>query len=183
MPERTPSSATSGSTVLVVEDDPINVRIFRKVLERRGNFNVIHSEDVSEIHRLTASGEIDIVLMDVSLTNSAFDNKPVDGLWIAKTIKTDPQTQAIPVVLVTANAMVGDRERFLEVSLADEYVPKPIIDHGAFIALIQQQLADRALPTDAADALPNASPAIGSSSSSGPAAPPSIAFPSIPNAS
>ncbi|TAF53942.1 MAG: response regulator [Oscillatoriales cyanobacterium] len=127
-------------TVLVVEDDPVNVRIFQKILKRRGNFNAVHSENVLEIFELTASGAIDLVLMDVSLTNSCYDNQSVDGLWIAKALKCDPHTQNLPIILVTANAMVGDRERFLAESGANDYVSKPIIDQSQFVELIRKYL-------------------------------------------
>ena len=138
MSERIVGALPPTKTVLIVEDDPVNLRIFQKILKRRGNFNPVHSENVLEILELTTSGAIDLVLMDVSLTNSRYNNQPVDGLWITKTLKSDPHTQNLPVILVTANAMVGDRERFLKESGADDYVSKPIIDQNKFIALIRQ---------------------------------------------
>ena len=138
MSERIVGALPPTKTVLIVEDDPVNLRIFQKILKRRGNFNPVHSENVLEILELTTSGAIDLVLMDVSLTNSRYNNQPVDGLWITKTLKSDPHTQNLPVILVTANAMVGDRERFLKESGADDYVSKPIIDQNEFIALIRQ---------------------------------------------
>jgi len=127
-------------TVLIVEDDPVNLCIFEKILERRGRLNTLHSENVLEILELATSGTIDLVLMDVSLANSHYQNQPVDGLWITRSLKRDPHTQHLPVILVTANAMVGDRERFLKESGADAYVSKPIIDQIEFIAFIQQYL-------------------------------------------
>jgi two-component system cell cycle response regulator DivK len=129
------------TTVLVVEDDPVNLRIFQKILKRRGNFTPVHSENVLEILELATSGTINLVLMDVSLTHSHYEDRPVDGLWITKTLKSDPHTQNLPVILVTANAMVGDRERFLKESGADDYVSKPIVDQNQFIELIRQYLA------------------------------------------
>jgi len=158
MSERKSSSPETKQTILIVEDDPVNLRIFRKLLERRGNFRVAHSENVLEIFELAVSRSIDLVLMDVSLTNSVYEEKAVDGLWIAKALKTDPHTQDLPVILVTANAMVGDRERFLAESRADEYVSKPIVDHAGFIALIERQLADRPAINSAASASMSRSP-------------------------
>jgi CheY-like chemotaxis protein len=141
MSEHTVETLEPTQTVLVVEDDPVNLRIFQKILKRRGNFNAVHSENVLEIFELTTSGAIDLVLMDVSLTNSRYNDQPVDGLWITKTLKSDPYTQDLPIILVTANAMVGDRERFLKESGANDYVSKPIIDQNQFIELIRQYLA------------------------------------------
>lgn len=141
MSEQMRETLEPSQTVLVVEDDPVNLRIFQKILKRRGNFNAIHSENVLEIFELTTSGAINLVLMDVSLTNSRYENRAVDGLWIAKTLKGDPHTRDLPIILVTANAMVGDRERFLEESGANDYVSKPIINQGQFVELIRKYLA------------------------------------------
>ncbi len=52
--------------------------------------------------------------MDVSLTNSRYQGEPVDGLQLTRMLKGDPETAHLPVLLVTAHAMQGDRERFLE---------------------------------------------------------------------
>ena len=66
--------------------------------------------------------------MDMALDNSQHDGRPVDGLHITRLIKGCPDSARLPVVIMTAHAMVGDRERLLEESGADEYVCKPIMD-------------------------------------------------------
>ncbi|MGC9505866.1 response regulator [Baaleninema sp.] len=129
------------TTVLVVEDDPINWRVFQKILTRRGGLNALHTEDVEEILNIARSGGVDIILMDVSLGNSQYEGEPVDGLRITQLLKADPTTAHLPVILVTANAMVGDREAFLKKSGADGYIAKPILDHNDFIAQIRAMLA------------------------------------------
>jgi CheY-like chemotaxis protein len=74
--------------------------------------------------------------MDVSLANSAYQGKSVDGIQITQMLKQDPQTANLPVILVTAHAMQGDRENFLKQSGADDYISKPVVDHEAFIRQI-----------------------------------------------
>lgn len=120
-------------TVLIVEDDPINARVFSKILTKRGGLAVKHTEDVEEVVQIAQAGEADIILMDVSLSRSFYEGKSVDGIKITQMLKANPTTAKLPVILVTAHAMQGDRENFLKQSGADDYISKPVIDHEAFI--------------------------------------------------
>jgi CheY-like chemotaxis protein len=133
----------SMKTVLIVEDDPINVRVFSKILTKRAGLQVKHTENVEEVIQIAQAREVDIILMDVSLTNSFYQGKSVDGIKITQLLKANPQTAALPIILVTANAMQGDRENFLQQSGADEYISKPVVDHQLFVeqimALIPQK--------------------------------------------
>jgi two-component system cell cycle response regulator DivK len=120
-------------TVLIVEDDMVNARVFSKILSKRGGFNVKHTEDVDEVMAIARRREADVILMDVSLSHSLFEGKPVDGIKITQMLKADPATSDLPVILVTAHAMQGDRENFLQQSGADGYISKPVIDHQKFV--------------------------------------------------
>ncbi|HBE18592.1 MAG TPA: hypothetical protein DEG17_18660 [Cyanobacteria bacterium UBA11149] len=120
-------------TVLIVEDDPTNLRIFSKILTKRGGFNVKGTEDVEEVMNIAHSGEADIILMDVSLARSSYRGMPVDGIKITQMLKSDTQTAYLPIILVTAHAMEGDRENFLKDSGADAYISKPVVDHQKFV--------------------------------------------------
>ena len=124
------------TTVLIVEDDPMNLRVFSKILTKRGGLQVKGTEVVEEVLQYARSGEIDAILMDVSLANSMYGDKPVDGIEITQMLKADPQTAHLPIILVTAHAMEGDRENFLGQSGADGYISKPVVDHEAFIQQI-----------------------------------------------
>ena len=94
-----------GMTVLIVEDDPMNFRVFSKILIKRGGLTVQGSEDVEEIIRLAKGGEIEVILMDVSLARSSYQGKPVDGIQITQILKSDPETASLPILLVTAHLM------------------------------------------------------------------------------
>lgn len=120
-------------TVLIVEDDPINLRVFSKILTKRGGLNVKGTEDVEEVIQIAQSGAIDIILMDVSLAHSVYQGKPMDGIKITQMLKADAQTSKLPIILVTAHAMEGDRENFLRQSGADGYISKPVVDHQQFV--------------------------------------------------
>ena len=127
-------------TVLIVEDDPMNFRVFSKILIKRGGLNVQGSEDVEEIIHLAKSGEIKVILMDVSLANSVYQGKSVDGVQVTQILKADPETSSLPILLVTAHAMEGDREFFLRQSGADGYISKPVVDHEQFVVQVQNAI-------------------------------------------
>lgn len=120
-------------TVLIVEDDLMNAKVFSKILQKRGGLGVRHTENVDEVMQIAQDGEADIILMDVSLARSVYQGKSVDGIKITQILKSDPNTAKLPIILVTAHAMEGDRESFLKQSGADGYISKPVIDHQAFV--------------------------------------------------
>ncbi len=130
-------------TVLIVEDDPINMRVFSKILTKRGGLEVKGTEDVEEVMQIAQAGEVDIILMDVSLAHSVYQGKSVDGIKIAQMLKADPNTAKLPIILVTAHAMEGDRENFLKQSGADGYISKPIVDHQEFVNQILALLSSQ----------------------------------------
>ncbi|MDY6806500.1 MAG: response regulator [Cyanobacteriota bacterium] len=127
-------------TVLIVEDDLVNLRVFSKILTKRGGLDVKHTEDVEEVVKIAKAGEADLILMDVSLARSVYQGKPVDGIKISQILKADPETDKLPIILVTAHAMAGDRESFLKDSGADGYISKPVVDHVEFIDKIKELL-------------------------------------------
>ncbi|MEM8778429.1 MAG: response regulator, partial [Cyanobacteria bacterium P01_G01_bin.49] len=130
------------TTVLIVEDDPINFRVFAKILTKRGGLTVKGTENVDEVMRTAQAGEIDIILMDVSLSHSVYQGRAVDGIEITQFLKTDPKTSHLPIILVTAHAMEGDREHFLKQSGADGYISKPVVDHQQFVEQILEMVAN-----------------------------------------
>lgn len=129
--------------VLIVEDDPMNYRVFAKILTKRGGMEVKGTENVEEVLQLAQSKAIDIILMDVSLANSRYQGKAVNGIHITQILKANPDTASVPVILVTAHAMEGDKESFLEKSGADGYISKPVVDHEAFVAQIKAMIEDK----------------------------------------
>ncbi|HET8900653.1 MAG TPA: response regulator [Holophagaceae bacterium] len=124
--------------ILVVEDDPINIRYMQVVLTRKGGYEVLVSEDVPEILRMAKEDGLTCIIMDVSLTNSQWGGEKVDGVFITKLLKADPATAKVPVMLATAHAMSGDREKFMRESGAEGYLSKPIHDPDAFIKAVHE---------------------------------------------
>ena len=128
------------TNILIVEDDPINVKFMKVVLIRKGGFEVAVSEDVAEIVALAASGELGAIIMDISLSRTTYEGRKVDGVFITKLLKSDPKTAGIPVILATAHAMTGDKERFLAETGAEHYLSKPIHDPDHFLGEVRKVL-------------------------------------------
>jgi two-component system, cell cycle response regulator DivK len=129
---------------LVVEDDAHSAVLVRKLLEKRCGCQVTVSESVEEILGLCRGGLVDVVIMDVSLNNSRWEGRAVNGVEICRLIKQGAETAHIPVVLATAHAMRGDAESLVADSGADGYVAKPIVDHAEFVRHIQTHLPEAA---------------------------------------
>ena len=105
------------SKILIVEDNEMNRDMLSRRLERKG-FEVVMAEDGAKGVDMSKSENPDLILMDLSL--------PVmDGWEATSTIKADDSTKSIPIIVLTAHAMAGDREKALEAG-ADEDDTKPI---------------------------------------------------------
>lgn len=127
--------------IVIVEDNVMNAKLFDAVLRKRGGFDVTVTEDATKLLDLARSGQVDLVVMDISLAGCVYEGTSVDGVRLTQLLKGDPQTQPIPVILATAHAMTGDRERLLGESGADDYFSKPILDQGALIRRINELIA------------------------------------------
>lgn len=120
-------------TVLLVEDDMGNVRVFSRYLTKLGGLAVKHTENADEVMQIVKAGQADLILMDVSLSRSLYQGRAVDGIKLTQLLKSDPTTASVPIILVTAHAMIGDKETSLQQSGADDYISKPVVDYRAFI--------------------------------------------------
>jgi two-component system, cell cycle response regulator DivK len=123
--------------ILLVEDDPINVKFIQTVLVKKGGYEVIVSEEVDEILRLASEADLLAIIMDVSLSRSSYQGQKVDGIFITQLLKKNPITRHIPVLLATAHAMFGDREKYLELTGAEGYLAKPIHDPSVLIDAVK----------------------------------------------
>ena len=123
--------------ILLVEDDPMNAAVIRAVLAKRSEYQVLVTEDAAEVFARARAGELYLVIMDVSLTNTHWEGKPVSGVDLCKLLKSDPLTAGLPVLLATAHAMRGDSEHLLAASGADDYVAKPILNHARFVEQVR----------------------------------------------
>jgi len=103
--------------ILLVEDNEMNRDMLSRRLERRG-YQIVIAVDGQQGLDMTASEKPELILLDMSLP-------VVDGWEVARRLKGDDATRAIPVIALTAHAMSGDRERALEAG-CDDYDTKPV---------------------------------------------------------
>lgn len=116
-PEAPDKVAGSLRRILVVEDNDLNLKLFRDLLIAQG-YSVLHTRDGIEAFRLARTHRPDLVLMDIQLPE-------VSGFEVTRWMKDDPALRDIPVVAVTAFAMAGDEEKAKAAGCA-AYVTKPI---------------------------------------------------------
>ena len=103
--------------ILYVEDNPQNMRLVRKML-RIGGFDMIEAVNGITGVAVAAREVPDLILMDINLPD-------IDGLEATARIKQQSQLRHIPIIALTANAMHGDRERFIAAG-CDGYLAKPV---------------------------------------------------------
>jgi two-component system cell cycle response regulator DivK len=107
----------SAKTVLVVEDNELNMKLFHDLLEAHG-YNILQTKDGMEALRIAREHKPDLILMDIQLPE-------VSGLEVTKWIKEDENLKSIPVIAVTAFAMKGDEEKIRDGG-CEAYIAKPI---------------------------------------------------------
>jgi two-component system cell cycle response regulator DivK len=104
-------------TVLVVEDNELNMKLFHDLLEAHG-YGILQTKDGMEALQIARDHKPDLILMDIQLPE-------VSGLEVTKWIKEDDNLKSIPVIAVTAFAMKGDEEKIREGG-CEAYIAKPI---------------------------------------------------------
>lgn len=114
------------TTILVVDDIETNIKLLTAKLLKE-YYTVLTANSGKEALAILKKGKIDIILLDVMMPE-------MDGFEVCKTIKNDPETTHIPVVMVTALSDIDDRVKGLEAG-ADEFLTKPINDTALFVRL------------------------------------------------
>jgi two-component system, cell cycle response regulator DivK len=104
-------------TVLIVEDNELNMKLFHDLLDAQG-YQTLQTREGLQALALAREHRPDLILMDIQLPE-------ISGLEVVKWLKEDEQLASIPVIAVTAFAMKGDEERILEGG-CEAYLSKPI---------------------------------------------------------
>jgi two-component system cell cycle response regulator DivK len=118
----------AGPQILLVEDNPRNMKLLRDVLRATG-YRTLEASTGGQALTLAAEHRPALVLMDVRLPD-------MDGVEALRRLRVDGRTTSIPVLAVTAQAMKGDAERFREAGF-DGYLSKPV-DIDELLASIKQ---------------------------------------------
>ncbi len=104
-------------TVLIVEDNELNMKLFHDLLDAHG-YKTLQTRDGMEALDIARENRPDLILMDIQLPE-------VSGLEVTKWLKEDDSLADIPVIAVTAFAMKGDEEKIIEGG-CEAYIAKPI---------------------------------------------------------
>jgi CheY-like chemotaxis protein len=120
--------------VAVVDDNADNRLIIRTILEDQ--FEIQEFSSGPEALDGFVSNTPDVVILDISLPE-------MDGTEILRRLRADPRLKDLPVIALTAHAMVGDREKYLAAGF-DDYVAKPILDMGVLFSTINRWLPQQA---------------------------------------
>ena len=126
--------------VLVVDDNPVNLRLVTMLLEQEG-YVVDNAADAELAMGLLAHTVPDLILMDIALPG-------MDGLTLTRKLKADPRFKSIPTIALTAFAMKGDDQKAYQAG-CDDYITKPI-DTRQFLRQIARWLSSR-VGTEGAD--------------------------------
>lgn len=119
--------------ILVVEDNPQNMRLIDMVLRTRG-YNLLKATDGKEGLDMAVREQPDLIIMDVQLPK-------MDGLEVTRRLRSKPISSRVPIVAVTAYAMKGDQDKALDAG-CDAYMSKPI-DTRALPELVGELLQKR----------------------------------------
>jgi two-component system, cell cycle response regulator DivK len=116
--------------VLVIEDNEQNLYLVKFILEKHG-YEVCEARDGREGIEMAATVKPDLILLDIQL--------PVmDGYTVARTLRTQPGLDQVPIIAVTSYAMTGDREKTMEAGCTG-YIEKPI-NPDTFMQQVEQNL-------------------------------------------
>ena len=124
------NDASPKKLVMIVEDNALNLKLFRDLLEAHG-YATLHTSDGFQVMDLVRKNHPDLILMDIQLPE-------VSGIEITGWLKADEELRSIPVIAVTAFAMRGDEEK-IRAGGCDDYLSKPIAVHQ-FIATVKKYL-------------------------------------------
>jgi CheY-like chemotaxis protein len=123
-----------GKKILMVDDDARNIFAITSALER-AKVEVVYAENGRiAIERLREQPDVDLVLMDIMMPE-------MDGYEATRAIREIEQFRNLPIIAVTAKAMVGDREKCIQAGASD-YIPKPV-DLDQLFSLLRVWLPDR----------------------------------------
>ena len=121
--------------LLIVDDNPMNVDIFRTRLAAQG-YDIVTATNGEEALTLTQEHQPDLILLDIMMPK-------VDGLEVCRRLKSDPSLPFTPIILVTSKGDTEDVVRGLEAG-ADEYLTKPV-DQAALVARVKSMLRIKGL--------------------------------------
>ena len=132
MAGRRPDAHPIPRTVLIVEDNELNMKLFHDLLDAHG-YQTLQTRSGIEALQIARERRPDLILMDIQLPE-------VSGLEVTRWLKDDEELREIPVVAVTAFAMKGDEQRIRQGG-CEAYISKPI-SIGTFLETVRRYLGE-----------------------------------------
>jgi two-component system, cell cycle response regulator DivK len=129
---RRPDVQQTVKTVLIVEDNELNMKLFHDLLDAHG-YRTLQTRNGFDALKIARERRPDLILMDIQLPE-------VSGLEVTKWLKDDEKLRDIPVIAVTAFAMKGDEERIRQGG-CEAYISKPI-SIGTFLETVRRYLGE-----------------------------------------
>jgi two-component system cell cycle response regulator DivK len=123
-----PGAARVAKTVLIVEDNELNMKLFHDLLDAHG-YKTLQTRSGMDALKIAREQRPDLILMDIQLPE-------VSGLEVTKWLKDDEELREIPVIAVTAFAMKGDEQRIRQGG-CEAYISKPI-SIGTFLETVRR---------------------------------------------
>ena len=133
-----PAPSDPAKLVLIVEDNDLNMKLFRDLLEAHG-YRTLHTRDGLNVLEIARKNRPDLILMDIQLPE-------VSGIEVTKWLKKDAELKSIPVIAITAFAMKGDEER-IRTGGCQDYISKPI-SIGSFLSTVKRYLEPESATAD-----------------------------------
>ncbi len=116
--------------IAIVEDNPDNLMLAEAILGSL--YEIVSYENGIDALAGLPDANVELVLLDISLPR-------MDGVAVLESMRQDEKLKHLPVIALTAHAMVGDREKYMEKGF-DEYFTKPIVDFNALIELVARMI-------------------------------------------
>jgi two-component system, cell cycle response regulator DivK len=123
--------------ILIVEDDPFTQQ-FYTYLFTKADFDLIQTEDGNLAFEALETGNISLIIMDISLKNTFYKDRKYDGIELTNLIKRNPKFKDIPLITVSAYKNNTKINKLFEECLADDYIVKPITDFKMFLDKVKE---------------------------------------------
>lgn len=123
--------------ILIIEDDIFMQDFYKAIFKKIGGDYII-LENTNDIIEEIDKGSVGLIIMDINLRNTYLEDKRTDGIKFARFLKQHFSNINLPILLITAYPVSSLGENFLEESMADDYLIKPIVDYNKLIEKINK---------------------------------------------
>ena len=124
------------NTVAIIEDDPF-IKYLYDYLMKKAGLKAEIMEDADLLMEKLEEGNIGLIIMDINLRNTYLKDQKINGLELSRHVKKQQKYAEIPIIIVSAFSLESGKKKFLEESLAQDFIAKPITDYNMFLNKVQ----------------------------------------------